>query len=86
MAAYPFARAAAEIPRPEDILFVDDSVYAWRSADEHAIAAFWIGRYKEAMALNQRLLSGKALPEKERERVQKNMAFCREKLGAKGTK
>ncbi len=39
-AAYPFARAASEIPRPDDILFVDDSVYAWRALDELAIAAY----------------------------------------------
>jgi glycosyltransferase involved in cell wall biosynthesis len=79
-AAYPFARTASEIPHPADILFVDDSVYAWRAIDEHAVAAYWIGRYKEAMALNQRLLSGKALPAGERERVQKNMSFCRDKV------
>ena len=84
VAAYPFARAAAEIPRPEDVLFVDDSVYAWRALDEYAIAAFWTGHYKEGITANQRLLSGAALPEKERERVQKNMAFCREKVGAGG--
>ncbi|HEY2514865.1 MAG TPA: glycosyltransferase [Polyangiaceae bacterium] len=82
VAAYPFARAAAEIPRPDDILFVDDSVYAWRAQDEYAVSAYWAGRYKEGMAVNQRLLSGTALPEKERARVQKNMAFCREKAGA----
>jgi glycosyltransferase involved in cell wall biosynthesis len=82
VAAYPFARTAMEIPRPDDILFVDDSVYAWRALDEHAIAAYWAGHYKEGVASNQKLLSGRALPEKERARVQKNMAFCREKLGA----
>jgi glycosyltransferase involved in cell wall biosynthesis len=81
-AAYPFARAASEIPRPDDLLFVDNSTYAWRSLDEYAVAAYWVGRYKEALAANQRLLASGALPEKERERVQKNMAFCREKLGA----
>ncbi len=84
-AAYPFARTASEIPRPEDILFVDDAVYAWRAIDEHAVAAYWAGRYKEAMSANQRLLASGALPQSERERVQKNMAFCRDKLGpAKG--
>src|SRR6202041_2018024 len=51
-AAYPFARIASETPRPEDILFVDDAVYAWRSLDELAVAAYWIGHHKEAMAAN----------------------------------
>ena len=80
-AAYPFARTASEIPRPNDILFVDEGVYAWRAVDEHAVAAYWVGRYKEALGLNQRMMASGALPEHERERVQKNMAFCREKLG-----
>ena len=55
---------------------------AWqcKTIDEHAVAAYWVGRYKEAMALNQRLLSGKALPAGERARVQKNMSFCRDKV------
>jgi glycosyltransferase involved in cell wall biosynthesis len=79
-AAYPFARAAAEIPRPGDILFVDDATYAWRSLDEYAIAAFWVGRYKEGLAANQRLLASGALPAAERQRVERNMAFCREKM------
>ena len=82
VAAFPFARTAIDIPRPDDILFVDDSVYAWRAVDEYAIAGYWAGHYKEAIVANQRLLSGKALPAKERERVVKNMAFCREKLPA----
>jgi hypothetical protein len=73
-----------ETPRPEDILFVDDAVYAWRSLDEYAVAAFWVGRHKEALSANQRLLSGAALPASERERVQKNIGFCREKVGGKG--
>ncbi len=81
-AAYPFARTASELARPDDILFVDDAVYAWRALDEYAVAAYWAGKYKEGLSANQRLLSGKTLPETERERVQKNMAFCREKLPA----
>ncbi len=84
VAAYPFARAAAAIPRPADILFVDDSVYAWRALDEAAVAAYWAGRYREAMDANALLLAGTALPAAERPRVQENMAFCREKLGVAG--
>ena len=80
-AAYPFARAATAIPHPQDILFVDASVYAWRALDELAVSAYWAGRYREAMEANGRLLSVSALPAGERERVQKNLAFCREKVG-----
>jgi tetratricopeptide (TPR) repeat protein len=79
-AAYPFARAASDIPRPKDILFIDDSVYAWRALDEFGVAAYYAGLYKEGLAANKRLLSGRALPKSERARVQKNLEFCREKL------
>ena len=80
VAAYPFARAANDIPRPNDVLFVDDSVYIWRALDEYAVAASWVGRYKEAVMANQQLLKRKMLPESERERIQKNLVFCREKV------
>jgi glycosyltransferase involved in cell wall biosynthesis len=80
VAAYPFARVAAEIPRPDDILFVDDSVYAWRAIDELAIASYWTGRYEDGRGLNERLLAEGRLPPDERPRIEKNLAFCRDKL------
>lgn len=80
-AAYPFARAASDIPRPNDILFVEDAVYTWRSLDELGVAAFYAGLFREALAANQRLLAGRALPVSERARVQKNLEFGLEKLG-----
>ncbi len=83
VAGYPFARAASEIVRPDDILFIDESVYAWRAKDEYAVAAYWVGRYPEALAANEALLTGSALPPGERARVEKNIGFCREKLGTR---
>jgi tetratricopeptide (TPR) repeat protein len=86
-AAYPFARGASGIPRPPDILFVEDAVYSWRALDELAVSAYWAGRYREAMEVNGRLLANPALPAGDKARVQKNLAFCREKVGhAKPTK
>jgi glycosyltransferase involved in cell wall biosynthesis len=80
-AAYPFARVAAETPKPDDILFLDASVYAWRALDEWAVAAYWTDRHEEAIRANERLLAGNALPEGERARVKKNMQFSLERLG-----
>jgi glycosyltransferase involved in cell wall biosynthesis len=80
-AAYPFARAASDIPRPNDILFVDDAVYAWRALDELGVAAYYSGRYREGIAATKRLLSGRALPESERSRIKQNLEFCRRELG-----
>jgi glycosyltransferase involved in cell wall biosynthesis len=82
VAAYPFARVAVEIPRPNDILFVDDTVYRWRALDEFAIASYWTGKFKDAQLANQKLLTGSTLPANERERVERNQAFCRDKLAA----
>jgi glycosyltransferase involved in cell wall biosynthesis len=81
VAGLPFARAASEIQRPDDILFVDSSVYAWRAKDEFAVAAYWAGRYKEALQANEQLLASGALPVGERARIEKNIGFCRERLG-----
>lgn len=80
-AAYPFARAAGDIPRPDDILFVDDAVYTWRSLDELGVAAYYAGRYREGLTAAERLLAGQALPESERPRIRKNLEFCRKELG-----
>lgn len=82
-AAYPFARGACEIPRPGDILFVNESVYTWRAQDELGVSAYWAGRYAEAAIVNERLLAGRDLPDDERPRVEKNLQFCRDKLAGK---
>ena len=62
VAGYPFARAASETPRPDDILFIDESVYAWRAKDEFAVAAYWLGRYRESQAASEELLASGSLP------------------------
>jgi len=78
--AYPFACAASGIPRPDDILFVEDDVYTWRALDEFAVAAYYVGRFQEGFAANQRLLSEKALPARDRPRVWDNLELCRNEL------
>jgi glycosyltransferase involved in cell wall biosynthesis len=80
VAGYPFACVANEIVRPKDILFIDDSVYAWRAKDEYAVAAYWVGRYREALVANKELLAGGAIPAAERTRIEKNIVFCRDRL------
>jgi glycosyltransferase involved in cell wall biosynthesis len=71
-----FARAASAVRRPDDILFVDDSVYDWRALDELAVAAYYTGKLQESASLNRRLLSDGKLPASERARVEENLAFC----------
>ncbi|AUN95329.1 tetratricopeptide repeat-containing glycosyltransferase [Pseudazoarcus pumilus] len=66
------AEAARGTPRPDDILFVDDDVYAWKADDEAAIAAYWTGDPVRSFGLCQRLLDGDRLPEAQRTRVEAN--------------
>lgn len=81
-AAYPFALAATHIMQPADTLFVDNSVYQWRALDEYGVAAYWSHRYQEAITANEQLLSNPLLPDDQRQRIEKNLVFSREKCNA----
>lgn len=73
-AAYPFAQRAVTIARPDDVLFVDESVYQWRALDELAIAAYWTKRFDESETLNRRLLE--VGPRSEQARLRRNLDMC----------
>ncbi|MFT3924370.1 MAG: tetratricopeptide repeat protein [Myxococcales bacterium] len=81
--SYLFAQQAVCIPRPDDLLFVDDSVYEWRALDEFGIAAYWVGEYQKSLDAAIKLLNGAALPADQRERVEQNRRFAESKLEAK---
>ncbi len=78
--AHLFAQCGIGIVKPDDALFVDESVYAWRCLDEYAIASYWIGHYAESARVCRLLLDGGALPVAERERVRGNLDFALGKL------
>lgn len=71
-----YARAAMGLPRPADLLFLDESAYRWGATDEAAVAAYWLGDYLESLRLSMRLLDGDLLPENERARVEANRDFA----------
>lgn len=79
--AHVHACAAARLPPPDDLLFVDLSVYRWRARDEQAIAAYYIGRGGECATLCEALLADPALPPAERARVEANARFGRDAAG-----
>ncbi len=83
--AFLFASAAVDIPMPSDILFVDGATYAWRALDEFAISGYYVGKHAEALAANERLLASGRLPEGERPRILRNLAFCRDRVGPSDT-
>jgi len=76
--AYLFAQRAAQIPLPEEDLFVLGyfaEVYAWRATDEQAVCASWIGKHAEAFTLCRRLLARPDIPEGDRQRIAANRDF-----------
>ncbi len=74
-AAVIFADQARKTPRPEDILFLDEAVYAWRAEDEYAVCAYYAGKPGEALAVERRLLSTADLPPADRARIEANCRF-----------
>jgi tetratricopeptide (TPR) repeat protein len=79
--AWTFAKAALDIPRPNDILFLDGCAYQWRPLDEYAVASYWIGNYKDCLRACEALLApGSGLPDAERERVKNNEGFALQNL------
>lgn len=75
--AHLFARQAAAIPRPADILFVDAAAYAWRALDELGAAAWYVGAIDEGRAALERALASGSVPAGERARLEANLAFYR---------
>jgi glycosyltransferase involved in cell wall biosynthesis len=75
--AHVFATRAVELPPTDDLLFVLPDCYGWRARDELSISSYWVGRYAESAALAESVLADPALPETERPRVERNLAFAR---------
>jgi tetratricopeptide (TPR) repeat protein len=75
--AYLFARPAAELPVPGDSLFVEPEIYRWRALDEMCLAAAACGARDAARWAAERLLHENRLPERERARVEGNLAKLR---------
>jgi ADP-heptose:LPS heptosyltransferase len=75
-----FAQEAMKLPQPDDLLFIDHACYAWRAADEFAIASYWTGDYEDCRRVCEELLASGKLPEWEVKRVQENRQYALDKL------
>jgi tetratricopeptide (TPR) repeat protein len=84
--AYLCASVAAKLPYPNDVLFVDKSVYEWRAQDEMAIACYYLGLYTESAEIYSKLLAGSQLPPSECNRVHTNQKFALDKLESAASK
>lgn len=80
-AAHLFARRAAELELPGDLLFVHRDVYEWGARFEQAVAAYWIGEHEEALAVNDALLAEGRMPPAHMAVAEANRRRCLEALG-----
>jgi len=78
--AYTFAKRAAEMIYPNDLLFVSAEVYAWRAEDEVASTAFQAGQVAEGYKVCKTLLKKPGIPEPDRERIAKNLDMYRQHM------
>jgi glycosyltransferase involved in cell wall biosynthesis len=77
--AYLFAKQAAAIPRPNDLLFIDEGVYTWCCLDELATAAYWVGAYDEGRKATERMLAEGHVPASHRARIETNLGHFLER-------
>lgn len=71
-----FAQQAVNIPRPDDMLFVDSSVYDWRTLDELSVSATYCNAFKAAgKAAILQLVEEQKFPAHERQRIEDNLRF-----------
>jgi hypothetical protein len=83
--AYLFARMGSQIACPGDRLFLHQAVYEWMLLDELAVAAYWVGQYRESQRACEAILDkahlGAELDADTRHRVNQNLAFANARLG-----
>lgn len=76
---YEIAKIGMRLPRPSDILFVQDWMYNYGIGLECSICAYWLGKYDEAIQISEKLLKRQDLPEAYRDCIQRNLGFAYEK-------
>ena len=70
-----FARQAAALPRPPDILFIEEPVYCWQALDEVSVSAWYVGALQEGRHATALLLAVDGLPPEVRRRAAENAKF-----------
>jgi glycosyltransferase involved in cell wall biosynthesis len=80
---FDLAKRALKIKPPTEALFLEEWVYQYALLDEFAVNAFWIGYYDDCLAACERLLREGKIPAEDRERIEQNARFARDKLSAR---
>lgn len=79
---YQYAKQGIDIKPSQGGLFVEGWIYEYGLLDEMALCAYYTGRYQESLAACERLLREGKLPQSQRERIEANAKFSRQKLAA----
>ncbi len=82
--AYVFAQTANSLGLPNDHLFVEHEVYAWRALDELAVSSYWVGQYRLSLDCGEELLrrnaSGVAIHNDDMRRINQNITYAKARL------
>jgi glycosyltransferase involved in cell wall biosynthesis len=73
--------ARREVP---DGLFVELWIYEYGLLDELAVNAYWVGAYRDCLDACELILSERNFPTGERDRIEANAEFARQKLASGG--
>jgi glycosyltransferase involved in cell wall biosynthesis len=65
---------------PPNGLFVQRSVYDYAMLDDFAVAAYWVGEFRDCLDTCNKLLAGGKLPPEQRARVEANANWAKAKL------
>lgn len=72
------AERAANIPHPDDLLFVESWMYEWGVDFELSISLWWVGDVARGLALTERLLARTDLPDGHRQVLRSNLDVYRQ--------
>lgn len=61
---------------PQDILFLDKTVYDWKFRDELSICAVYTGQPQEAVSMMESLLASKLTPDDQKPRLEANRRYA----------
>ena len=78
--AYALAVHTLNLPKHNDIIFVDNADHSYKLLDVAAVCAGWIGKYIESKKYFEQLLTVKDLPEDVKIRTEKNLDFTIKRL------
>jgi len=79
--AYLFAKEGLTLSLPVRPLFVENWIYHYGLLDEFSIAAYWIGKPKEAFDCCVKLLKNPWVPKSQRARIHQNAQYAIDRLG-----